>query len=78
MFKGCSIPLRQILRYHYDMVTRLGSNLHFESVAAEITNIKDIDIIRQNFGFDLLAGVTKVILDPAIEHYYLEIKAVEQ
>ena len=62
----------------YDMVTRLGSNLHFESMAAEITSIKDIEIIRQNFGFDPSAGVTKVTLDPAIEHYYLEIRAMEQ
>jgi hypothetical protein len=61
----------------YDIVTHLGSNLHFESVAAEITNIKDIEIIRQNFGFDPSAGVTKVNLDPAIEHYYLEIKPVD-
>ena len=62
----------------YDMVTHLGSNLHFESMTAEITSIKNIEIIRQNFGFDPSAGVTKVNLDPAIEHYYLEIKAVEQ
>ncbi len=58
----------------YDMVTRLGSNLYFEAVTAEITNIEGIEIIRQNFGFDPLAGVTTVTLDPAIEHYYLEIK----
>lgn len=62
----------------YDMVTRLGSNLHFESVTAEITSIKNIEIIRQNFRFDPSAGVTKVTLDPAIEHYYLEIKSMEQ
>ncbi|NMB42171.1 MAG: hypothetical protein GX996_09590 [Firmicutes bacterium] len=62
----------------YDMVTHLGSNLHFGSVAAEITNIRDIEIIRQNFGFDLSAGVTEVALDPAVEHYYLEIKAVNR
>lgn len=62
----------------YDMVSRLGSNIHFESAAAEITSIENIEIMRQNFGFDPLAGVTKVTLDPAIEHYYLEIRAVEQ
>lgn len=58
----------------YDLVTRLGSNLHFETVTAEITNIEDIEIIRQNFGFDHSAGIIKVTLDPFIEHYYLEIK----
>lgn len=60
------------------MVTHLGSNLHFESVTAEITSIKNIEIIRQNFGFDPSAGVTKVTLDSVIEHYYLEIRAMEQ
>ncbi|NMA94419.1 MAG: hypothetical protein GX974_00085 [Clostridiales bacterium] len=62
----------------YDMVTQLGSSLYFKSVTAEVTNTKNIEIIRQNFGFDPSAGITKVTLDPAIEHYYLEIKAVEQ
>lgn len=58
----------------YDMVTRLGSNLHFKTLMAEITNIGDIKIIRQNFGFNPSTGITKVTLDPAIKHYYLEIK----
>jgi hypothetical protein len=62
----------------YEMVTRLGSNLHFEALTAEVTNTQHIEIVRQNFGFDLLNGVRKVSLDPAIEHYYLDIRAVEQ
>ena len=56
------------------MVTRLGSSLHFETLTAEITNMEDIEIIRQNFGFDPSAGITRVTLDPFIEHYYLQIK----
>lgn len=70
---GCS-GSKNVGIQSYDMVTRLGSNLHFETVTAEITNIEDIEIIRQNFGFDHSAGITKVTLDPFIEHYYLEIK----
>ncbi len=58
----------------YDMVSRLGSNLDFETVAAEVTSIENIEIVRQNFGFDLSSGITEVNLDPAIEHYYLEIR----
>ncbi|MGI5900414.1 MAG: hypothetical protein ACOX8S_10940 [Christensenellales bacterium] len=58
----------------YDMVTRIGSNLYFDAVTAEITNIDEIEIVRQNFGFDTASGVTKVSIDPTIEHYYLEIK----
>ena len=56
------------------MVTRLGSNLHFSGLTAELVNTKLINIVRQNFAFDPSAGITKVTLDPFVEHYYLEIK----
>lgn len=62
----------------YDMVTRLGSNLSFEALSAEVTNTQYIEIVRQSFGFDLPNGVRKVTLDPAIERYYLEIRPVKQ
>lgn len=61
----------------YDMVTRLGSNLHFEALAAELTSTDGIEIVRQNFGFNLTQGITKVELDPTKEHYYLEIRPVK-
>lgn len=62
----------------YDMVTRLGSNLQFDGLTAELTSIDRIEILRQNFGFDLSQGITKVELDPTVEHYYLEIKPIDQ
>ncbi len=62
----------------YDMVTRLGSNLHFEALTAEVMNTEYIEIVRQNFGFDLPGGVVTVTLDPAAEHYYLEIRPVKE
>jgi len=58
----------------YDMVTRLGSNLYFEALTAELTSTDCIEIVRQNYGFNLTQGITKVKLDPAVEHYYLEIR----
>lgn len=61
----------------YDMLTQLGSNLRFETLTAEITNTKNIEIVRGNFGFDLSQNITSVDLDPAIEHYYLEIRPIE-
>jgi len=60
----------------YDMVTRLGSSLDFEKQSAEVINTELIEIVRQNFGFDLQNNLTKVILDPAIEHYYLEVRTL--
>jgi hypothetical protein len=61
----------------YDMVTRLGSNLYFDALTAELTSTDNIEIVRQNYGFSLSQGVTKVELDPTQEHYYLEIRPVE-
>jgi hypothetical protein len=61
----------------YDMVTHLGSNLFFNKLTAELISTENIDIVRQNCGFDLSQGITKVELDPDLEHYYLEIRPVE-
>lgn len=61
----------------YDFVTRLGSDLTFTEQRAALTNAESIQIQRQNFGFDLEKGVTEVILDLKMEHYYLEIRPKE-
>lgn len=59
----------------YDLVTALGSALDLTSQTVSLANTGAIEIIRQNFGFDLEAGITEVALDPAEPHYYLEIRA---
>lgn len=61
----------------YDLVTRLGSNLDFTRQTAAVANTEGVELVRQNLGFDLAAGVTSVELDPAEEHYYLEIRPAE-
>lgn len=61
----------------YDTVTRLGSTLSFTAQSASLTNTENVEIIRQNFGFDLEKGITKVDLDLSQEHYYLEIKRIK-
>ena len=61
----------------YDLVTTLGSNLACTSQTATLEDRGQIQIVRQNFGFDLEAGVTTVELDPGTEHYYLEVKRAE-
>lgn len=60
--------------YGYDVVTRLGSNLNCTKQTATLEDRGQVEIIRQNFGFDLAQGVRTVSLDPAAEHYYLEVK----
>lgn len=58
----------------YDLVTQLGSTLTFAGQTATLEDRGLIEIVRQNFGFDLSAGVSTVTLDPAAEHYYLEVR----
>ncbi len=61
-------------RNGYDMVTRLGSSLDFTKQEASISNTEGIEIIRQNFGFDLENGITGVELDMNQEHYFMDIR----
>lgn len=63
-------------RNGYDMVTGLGSFLVFTGQTASVSNTENIEILQQNFGFDLENGITKVELDLAQEHYYLEVGKV--
>ena len=62
--------------YGYDLVTKLGSNLACASQTAVLEDRGQIEIVRQNFGFDLENGVSRVPLDPDQEHYYLEVKRI--
>ena len=61
----------------YDLVTRLGSTLTFTGQTAALLDRGQIEIVRQNFGFDLEAGVKTVELDMDTEHYYLEVKRLQ-
>lgn len=60
----------------YDMMTKVDSNLCFTAQSASVSNYDAIEIINQNFGFDLAAGVASVELDLSVPHYYMEIQRV--
>ena len=62
----------------YDLVTELGSDLAFTGQTARLEDRGQIEILRQNFGFDPAGGVTEVTLDPTEPHYYLEVKKAER
>ena len=62
----------------YDMATQLGSNLVFTGQTASISNYDAIEIVHQNFGFDLAGGITSVHLDLNEPHYYLEVRGIDQ
>ena len=58
----------------YDMVTGLGSNLIFTEQTARLEDRGQIEIVRQNFGFDIENGVNEVELGIEEPRYYLEVK----
>ena len=62
----------------YDLVTRLGSSLNFTRQSAALVNGENVQITGQDFGFDPEGGVTSVELDLEQEHYYLEVRPVEE
>ena len=55
-----------------------GPSLVSPRQTAALENTEGIEIVRQNLGFDLESGVTSAELDPAQEHFYLEIRVKEQ
>ena len=62
----------------YDLVTGLGSNLTFTGQTARLEDRGQIEIVRQNFGFDLENQITEVRLDLTEPHYYLEVRARQE
>ena len=60
----------------YDLVTELGSNLTFSEQTAKLEDRGQIEIVRQNFGFDPANGITVVTLTEP--HYYLEVRKTEK
>ena len=65
-------------RSGYELVTTLGSNLTFTEQTASVSHTELIGLVRDTFGFDLEAGVTRVQLDMEQEHYCLEITKKEE
>lgn len=61
----------------YDMATQLGSNLTFTEQTASISGYNAIEIVGQNFGFDLGNGITEVTLDRNELHYWLAVQKVQ-
>ena len=62
----------------YDLVTKLGSNLTFTGQTTKLEDRGQIEIVRQNFGFDLANDITEVELDLNEPHYYLEVRTKKE
>ncbi len=61
--------------YGYDLLNNLNSALIMKTTLAEIKDYGKVDIVRQNFGFDLEKDIKSVELPKNIPHYYMEVKA---
>ena len=57
-------------------MTQVDSNLNFTAQSASVSNYDVIEIVNQNFGFDLSAGIDSVVLDTAVPHYYMEVERI--
>lgn len=57
----------------YDLATTLGSNLIFTGETAAVRNTQYVEIVAQNFGFDVENGVTQVELDLTEPQYWLQV-----
>ena len=63
----------RIPREGYDMATTFGSCLNFTEQTASVTGSEYIEIVKQNFGFDLKKKITQVVLDLSVERYFLDV-----
>jgi hypothetical protein len=62
----------------FDIATRLGSNLTFTEQTASICRFEEIEMIAQNFGFDLENGITEVMLDLNQDHYWMQVRKIRK
>ncbi|MFI3254169.1 MAG: hypothetical protein R3Y63_07490 [Eubacteriales bacterium] len=60
----------------FDLVTQLGSNLVFAEQSASVETHDRVEIIGQNFGFDVENGITSVELDLEVPYYYLYVHLI--
>lgn len=60
-------------RNGYDLVTKLGSDLTFTAQWASVQHTEYVELLRDNFGFDFDAGVTRVQLNLTEPHYFLDV-----
>lgn len=58
----------------YDLATTLDSNLTFTGQTARIVSADEIQIVDNNFGFDLEKNITEVALDSAVAHYWMTVR----
>ena len=60
-------------RNGYDLSAFLGSNLDFQEVTATLKGVENIEILYQNFGFDIDKGILCVTLERGVGYYRMDV-----
>jgi len=63
--------------FGYDNIPNLGTNITFTGQSAAIADNGNIEIIEQNYGFDLASNIRQVELKLDAESYYMYIRFIE-
>jgi len=63
--------------FGYDNIPNLGTNITFTGQSAAIADNGNIEIIEQNYGFDLANNIRQVELKIDAESYYMYIRFIE-
>ncbi|MBQ8319074.1 MAG: hypothetical protein IJX85_12135 [Lachnospiraceae bacterium] len=63
--------------FGYDNIPNLGTNITFTGQSAAIADNGNIEIVEQNYGFDLANNIRQVELKLDAESYYMYIRFIE-
>ena len=58
----------------YDLMTSLGSALDITEQTVGTINMDGAELVDNNFGFDWENGVTEVVLDNSVQHYWMKVR----
>ncbi len=63
--------------FGYDNTPNLGTNITFTGQSATIADNGDIEIVEQNYGFDLKNNIREVELEMDVERYYMYVRFID-
>lgn len=59
----------------YDLMTSLGSVLQITKQTVRTVHTDGAELVDNSFGFDWEEGITEVVLDPNVQHYWMKVRA---
>lgn len=62
----------------YDLMTSLGSVLHITEQTVRAVYTDGAELVDNSFGFDWENGVTEVVLDNSVQHYWMKVRGKQK